>query len=531
VLKKLKKGEKNMKNPNEKRKNEFSSFLGYPLVSWLQLAKRQDSKTKVPLRSGRIIFFGKPFSKSLISKVIQGEDVSAWALDWHLDQGSDSIELQGKAGPIWLIQGQKPKVDSPKKLSKPDISLYGRARDVVGSAIGRVFDLKLNEVELEVHQVKDEQSYGVVAGLEIGAYRFRRFHSKEDYAWPKLNISGISPSTIDKASQVGISVNLARHLVNLPANDLNPTSFAEGVKQLFHGSASSKVDIWQEAKLLKEGCGLLTAVGKGAAHPPCLVHIRYRPKQKSAFKRPIAFVGKGITFDTGGLDIKPSQFMRNMKKDMGGAGSVLALAWWLEQNQLNVPCDFWLALAENSIDAHSFRPGDILTARNGLKIEIHNTDAEGRLVLADAFDVAIGQKGGDEPWALVDLATLTGAVRVGLGLLYGGLFANDDALAKAVISSGHKSSDPVWQLPLCQDYTPNLKSTVADIANCSSSPYGGGITAALFLERFVGQTRWAHVDMMAWAEKSHGAIGEVGGNGQMVQNLIYFLENLKPDIV
>lgn len=195
----------------------------------------------------------------------------------------------------------------------------------------------------------------------------------------------------------------------------------------------------------------------------------------------------------------------------GVAASLTALAWWVVASRLKVPCDFYFAMAENSISGSSFRPSDILTARNGLTVEIDNTDAEGRLVLADALDVA--QSGG--PQAIVDLATLTGAIKVGLGSEIAGLFSNRDDLAQEISTHGFLRGDLCWQMPLYGPMAQSLKSPVADMVNCTSG-FGGAVTAALFLEKFVGDTPWVHVDIYGWQDKGEGAYAEAGGKGQMV---------------
>ncbi|MFN8945511.1 MAG: leucyl aminopeptidase family protein, partial [Pseudobdellovibrionaceae bacterium] len=266
------------------------------------------------------------------------------------------------------------------------------------------------------------------------------------------------------------------------------------------------------------------AVGKGAENPPCFIHIRYRPVKMNKNSRPIAFVGKGITFDTGGLDIKPSTAMRLMKKDMGGAASVLALAYWVDQMKYDRPCDFYLALAENGVDGKAFRPSDVIVSKAGYSVEIDNTDAEGRLVLADALCVAVNQVKKDEPEFVIDVATLTGAIKVALGAEVAGLFSNNNSLADELLKSSERFDDQMWRMPLVSKYFQNLSSPFADFKN-SADGFGGAITAALFLEKFVQGKNWAHLDIYAWADRANGAITSAGGNGQAVQALIGFLKN------
>jgi leucyl aminopeptidase len=241
----------------------------------------------------------------------------------------------------------------------------------------------------------------------------------------------------------------------------------------------------------------------------------------------VALVGKGVCFDTGGLGIKPDAGMKLMKKDMGGSASIVGIAHWLSESGSDVACDLYLALAENAVDAHSFRPGDVLTARNGLTVEIHNTDAEGRLVMADVMDVATNKQIDSAPVALIDLSTLTGAMRVAVGTEIAGMFANNDGLADLALSSGQKAGDPAWRIPLWDNYKAQLKSSFADLANASDSGFGGAITAALFLQKFLKhQIPWLHFDLYCWSDRANGAIGDSGGNGQGVQMMVRLLERI-----
>lgn len=259
------------------------------------------------------------------------------------------------------------------------------------------------------------------------------------------------------------------------------------------------------------------AVGQASMQEPHMVHIQYRGAGKA---KPIAFVGKGVTFDAGGLDIKPAAGMRLMKKDMGGSASVAGIAYWVIHSKAKINCDFYFAIAENSVAKESFRPGDVLTARNGKTVEIHNTDAEGRLVMADSLTVASEKK----PKILIDIATLTGAIKYGLGGNVPGLFSNQDNLAECLLRSGQRHGDLCWRMPLIPEEKSRLKSDVADLVNCTNG-YGGAITAALFLEMFTQNVPWAHFDIYAWAESAKGALAGAGGSGQIVQLMSDFLEN------
>ena len=272
--------------------------------------------------------------------------------------------------------------------------------------------------------------------------------------------------------------------------------------------------------------GLLLAVGLAADAGPRLVHLRYRPANAPEGARPVAIVGKGVTFDSGGLDIKPASGMRLMKKDMGGSAAAVAVMKWAERTELPLPLDIYVALAENAIGSRAFRPGDVVMARSGLTIEISNTDAEGRLVLADALDVALTQEKEEMPGMIINIATLTGAIKVGLGAEIAGLFANNDHLADVLSEAGVATGDLMWRMPLFQPYRAQLKSASADMMNSAEGGFGGAITAALFLESFVGQTPWAHLDVYAWKDGASGAWTEGGGNGQPVQALCEALTRL-----
>lgn len=465
-------------------------------------------------------------------------DLPEWFIERALRKRGEPQLLSRSEGPLWLIIPYHAATSKARSASKGrptshhgllDASAYGAARDVAGALMLSAFpDYQLTELKLHAIEATPDEILGTLVGLELGRYRYKNIRSAHPNTL-RINTAGLDPDLIARAQRLSSAVNLARHLVNTPAAELNPASFAAAAEVLFAGSKTSKVEIWAGDKLQEEGLGLLAAVGQGATEGARLVHIRYRPKGKARLPRPLAFVGKGVTFDTGGLDIKDSSSMRLMKKDMGGAASVFGLAYWVETSGLDIACDFYLALAENAISDRAFHPGDVITSRAGHTVEIDNTDAEGRLVMADAFDVAVKASGHDAPLALIDLSTLTGAMRVALGTRMAGYFATHDGLAELVARAGQAKGEPSWRMPLFQDYWPSLKSSVADFANSSASRFGGAITAALFLERFVGKVPWLHFDLYAWTEGALGGCAESGGNGQAVQLLSQVLEELPAD--
>jgi leucyl aminopeptidase len=403
---------------------------------------------------------------------------------------------------------------------------YALARDLMGQVYAMIEPLMVRQIELDSSDCSDASILGSLAGLEMAAYDYRHRRGDRD---SKQSVPGLhlktSAALVDSAAAQGHAVNIARHLVNLPAADLNPQSYAGLVEEMFKGSKTSSVTVWDAERLKTEKLGLILAVGEAAVNPPCLIHIRYRKDGDTNTRKPVSLVGKGITFDTGGLDLKPSAFMRMMKKDMGGSAALVGLADWLERTAFKHPVDIWLAVAENAVGEKAFRPGDVITAHNGKTVEIDNTDAEGRLVLADALTIAVSQQNENRPGVVIDVATLTGAARVALGLQVGAMFSSEKKLSDALFDAGQNSGDPLWPLPLVSAYCNELQSHVAQLVNCSTNRFGGAISAAMFLAEFTEDVPWAHIDVNAWTNETLGAIKGPGANGQMVQCLINFLES------
>ncbi|MFM9011314.1 MAG: leucyl aminopeptidase family protein, partial [Planctomycetota bacterium] len=296
------------------------------------------------------------------------------------------------------------------------------------------------------------------------------------------------------------------------------------VAELVGGRTGLDIEIWDEDRLVRERCNAILAVGRGSSRPPRLVILRYRGAGRTGQGRssatpapPLALVGKGVTFDSGGLSLKPSEGMLTMKCDMSGAAAVLAAAATIASLELPLDVTVGIGLVENMTGPAAYKLGDVITARSGTTIEVHNTDAEGRIVLADVLDVIRGEK----PARIVDLATLTGACVVALGQDVAGLFTNDQACCDAVAAAAREVGEPVWQLPMFPDYDEQIKSEVADIKNVGDGRWGGAITAAKFLERFVGGIPWTHVDIAgpAFSEKSRPWT-DGGASGCMVRTLV-----------
>jgi len=440
-----------------------------------------------------------------------------WQIDRIKDKSNDIVMVAGQAGPLWVVW--------PKNSS----ASYANYRALVGQAAIEALRMGITSCRLMNKNSDDQQQLGAVVGFFMANYSFRGFWPTpaQGMAIAPLAWEEFSQSVVGEGMVIADSVNLARHLVNLPAAALYPESFATLIKSLEqHAPKTISVEVWDEKKLAKESIGLILGVGQAAVNKPRLVRLRYRPKGGSPKMAPVALVGKGITFDTGGLDLKPSSGMRLMKKDMGGAAALAGFSYYLASVKPNRPIDIYFAMAENSVSAESFRPGDVLISRSKKTVEIHNTDAEGRLVLADALTLAQEATGSEKPEHIIDVATLTGAIKVGLGSEVAGLFSNDDRLREHLYQSGKRCGEPVWPMPLYQDYLPQLRSDVADISNAASSRFGGAITAALFLEQFVSAASWAHLDIYAWQEQPTGAFQETGGSGQAVQLLITALTDV-----
>ena len=322
-------------------------------------------------------------------------------------------------------------------------------------------------------------------GWLLSAYRFAAYKKREDA--PML----VAPSGVDvaKVERLAGAVALGRDLINTPANDMGPEALEAAVRALA-GRYGADVSAIRGDDLLTQNFPLIHAVGRAAAQAPRLVECVWG--RKDAPK--VTLVGKGVTFDTGGLDIKPESAMAIMKKDMGGAATALALADMLMSAGVDIRLRVIIAIVENSISASSFRPGDIYTSRKGLSVEIGNTDAEGRLILADALTYA--DEG--EPELLLDFATLTGAARVALGPDLPPFYTDDEALAAEITQFSMLHHDPVWRMPLWQPYASLLEGKISDLNNISGGPFAGSITAALFLKRFVTTPAWVHFDVYGW---------------------------------
>lgn len=348
----------------------------------------------------------------------------------------------------------------------------------------------------------------------MGSYRFTRY--KSDDAPEKRRL--VLPRGVDagRLASIADAVTLARDLINIPASDLGPADLERAARNLAaaHGA---KFKVVTGPALLKQNYPLIHAVGRASDRAPRLIDFTWGPARAPK----VTLVGKGITYDTGGLSLKPTSAMVLMKKDMGGAATVLALASMIMTAKLRLRLRVLIPAADNSISGNAFRPGDVLPSRNGMSVEIGNTDAEGRLVLADALALADA----DKPDCLLTMATLTGAARVALGPDLPAFYSTNDDFAEGVLRCGRKLDDPLWRMPFWAAYDELLKGKTGDVSHISDGRFAGSVTAALFLKRFVSKAKcYAHFDIFAWVPRARPGRPE-GGEPQGARALFEYLSD------
>lgn len=396
----------------------------------------------------------------------------------------------------------------------------------LGGAIGRkLIDVQALELDLPVQGLAEAEA--LLEGIALGRYVYAGKGAK-----PKLSkVTLITQLAMDKASfrridALASAVRTTRDLAAAPANELYPQSFAATASKKAE-KLGLEIEIWDEKKLEKDGFGLIAAVGKGSVRPPRLVKITYSPKR--AVKH-LALVGKGITFDTGGLAVKPLTGMLGMKYDMSGAASVFAAIAAIAELKLPVKVSAYLCLAENMPSGSAMRPGDVYKARNGKTVEVTNPDAEGRLVLADGLSAASEE----QPDLIVDVATLTGAARVALGVRYTGLMGSSAGIA-AIKDAAVATGEMVWEMPLPKELRSYLDSPVADLQNSNvGKPFGGMLVGGWFISEFIGnrpdgsKLDWAHLDIAGPADNESAAYGYTpkGPTGVMVRTLVSLAEGM-----
>jgi len=437
-------------------------------------------------------------------RLVAPADYEAWrgALSDAERAWLHSAGFQGKPGQnAWL----------PNGAGQPALVVVGwDGRDSLDALGSLPFSLPTGVYRLE-SPVTDLQ----LLGWALGAYQFERYKTAA-----REPARLLLPASCNQArlQNLDMAISLTRDLINTPAADMLPSHLAAEAAQLaeVHGA---ECEITVGDALLDRNLCTIHAVGRAAVDKPRLIDMSWGDPAHPE----IVLVGKGVCFDSGGLDIKPASGMRTMKKDMGGAAHVLGLAHLIMAERLPVRLRVLIPAVENAIAGNAFRPGDVLPTYQGLTVEIDNTDAEGRLVLCDALALAIE----GDPELIIDFATLTGAARTAVGTEIAAMFCNDDAVADALYQAGRRQDDPVWRLPLHAPYAAMLDSKVADLANASSSPYAGAITAALFLQRFVDERPWVHFDIMAFNVRARPGRPE-GGEAMGVRTVFDYLCNRFP---
>ncbi len=444
-------------------------------------------------------------------------------------QAADYIQQLQSRGEVSFKTGKTAMLHSVPGVNSPIVVVVGGGRPekfgnqeayrCAAAASKLLASKKRERVVFDFGKLNSQQSRAAITGSMNGCYG-QDILKAERAIQPIERISwvGVSDQDLKWSETVGKAMLLTRELVNLPANLLYPESFTTRAAQVAQ-QCGLELEVWDEMRLRKENCGSLLAVAQGSARPPRLLILRYAGSRKSP---PIALVGKGVTFDSGGLSLKPSDSMLTMKCDMAGAATVLGTMQAIAELQVDTPVIGLVGLVENMVSGNCFRLGDVLTARSGKTIEIHNTDAEGRLVLADVLNVALDSK----PIAMVDLATLTGACVVALGTDITGLMTNDEGLQSKIQQAAGQAGEDVWPLPMLDFFADQVKGKIADLKNMGDGRWGGAITAAKFLQEFVGDCPWVHMDIAGPAfYDSPKPFQDAGGTACMLRSLVTWLES------
>jgi len=396
-------------------------------------------------------------------------------------------------------------------------------RLVAGAAIRKAKKIKAGNIAFVGPKNWDLKR--VISGAILGNYQFKIGDTKDFFDPKSLTI--LSDKKLDKEilkSEIEIAeaTNFVRDLINLPANFVQPKTLSSEARKICKGVTNPlKVKIFGEKEMQKQGMGALMGVGYGSHEESQLIVFEYRGGKKS--EAPIALVGKGVCFDAGGYNLKPTKYIEEMKSDMAGAATVLGIFRWIAKVKPKKNIVGVIGAVENLVSGGAFKPGDILTAMNGQTIEITNTDAEGRLVLADALYYTAKKF---KPAKMIDLATLTGAVITSLGNSISGIMGNDPKLISEIKEASGKADEPIWELPLTEEFSENMKGEISDLRNTSKVPGAGSCTAGAFLQNFVDGKKWAHIDIAgtAFNNSKEDEITTKGATGVMMRTLKNLLE-------
>ena len=450
-----------------------------------------------------------------------------------------TIKKEIKINPIWLIKNGN-KVPLNKSVYRHMKKKKSFPNDIIGEIEDNIFiflDLLKNTSEQEfnhnliwvgvkLYKFCEEKTYeimnlellnkheNILLGWVLGKYKFNKYKSSNS-APLKKNLVNVTR----KQKLEFEAISLVRNLINIPANDLGPMEIHKNAKKIFVNSCNKNILI--KGNKLKKEFPLIYYVGRGSEKnkKPIFSEFSWTKNKKS---KKITLIGKGVSFDTGGLNLKVGSGMSLMKKDMGGAANCIGLSKMLIDNNINIDLTLLLPLVENSISEKSMRPSDIIKSRSGIFVEISDTDAEGRLILSDALSYACEKK----PDLIIDMATLTGASRVALGTDIPSFFTNDELIATKLYQCSVKTGDPLWRLPLWKNYQTQLNSEHADLKNIGNSAFGGAITAALYLEKFVDNSiPWIHVDLMAW-NINENLTSYIGGEAMGIRALFKLISDI-----
>ena len=426
----------------------------------------------------------------------QGQVINTWLDVQHIKPS--------RRAPLWLPAETPNEVPSVLLLVQPEDSYQPLARAAKSLPPGR-FELRGEPEDAEV----------ALLGWALAGYSFDRYKTRKEGKDESPQLMVPDAADLDRVAAVADAVWLARDLINTPASDMLPSDLSQTARDVCEAlGADFKETLGDD--LLHKGYGAIHAVGRASDDPPRLIDITWgNPKHPK-----VTLVGKGVCFDSGGLDLKSAEGMRLMKKDMGGAAIALALGRLIMQRNLPVRLRVLLPTVENAVSGNAYRPGDVLKTYKGLTVEIGNTDAEGRLILCDALALACEEA----PDLMIDFATLTGAARIALGVSLPAMFASSPDLAEGISEAGEEVRDPVWQLPLHGAYNWQIKSKVADLNNAGYGPYNGAIYAALFLQQFVDEALdWAHFDLMAWNTRERPG-HPIGGDAPSLHAVFRYIE-------
>ena len=444
------------------------------------------------------------------------------ALDGALGEHLRDLQFKGKPGDVTLV----PTLGRlrAKTIVVAGLGPAGEAgpadvRKAAGAAARRLLDSPT--IALALHDAVDHPraARAALEGALLGSYKFTEFKSEpKPSKIQSILVFGASEEELEGAATAAEATAVARDLINTPANALTPDALARRATEIAD-VAGLECTVWGEDELTERGFGGVLGVAQGSVQPPRFIQLHYRPADPTA---KIALVGKGITYDSGGLSLKDAKSMETMKTDMSGSAAVIAAMGAIGRIAPSVEVLGLVPSTENMPGGGAIKPGNVITHYGGKTVEVLNTDAEGRLVLADALAYASEQ----EPDAIVDVATLTGAIMIALGTKATGLFCNDDDMAQRLTEVGAAEGERMWRMPLFADYAADLESDVADLKNISGARYGGAIVAAVFLQQFVGKgIAWAHLDI-AGAARSDGGTGEItkGGTGTAARTLVSWVE-------